>query len=195
MIDLKPACETMIYLLTGTSDDQLTRPTPCAEYTVADLIDHIDEVAQGFAAIARKDTGEPDGTVAEATPEHSAEGRRLIAARVRTLGQAWDDQAAWHGDTALTADVVLTNETWGKIALTEMVVHGWDLAVATDRSCTLPAATLRACLAHVIEFIPNAPVPELWGSAVETSDDAGLIERIVAVTGRNPRWADAAIRG
>ncbi|WP_378735943.1 maleylpyruvate isomerase family mycothiol-dependent enzyme [Nocardia brasiliensis] len=138
-------------------------PTPCAEYTVADLIDHIDEVAQGFAAIAREDTGEPDGTVAEAAPEHSAAGRCLIAARVRALGRAWDDQAAWHGDTALTADVVLSNQMWGKIALTEMVVHGWDLTAATGRPCTLPAATLRACLAHVVDFVPNAPVPALWG--------------------------------
>ncbi|WP_107653685.1 TIGR03086 family metal-binding protein [Nocardia suismassiliense] len=189
MIDLKPACHAMIELLLGTSDDQLARPTPCSEYNVAQLIGHIDEVAQAFAAIARKDTG------GAAAPDRGADHRRTGAASVRLLGQAWGDPAAWQGATELRAGLELPNELWGKIALTEMVVHGWDLAVATGRPFALPTATLQACFDHVADFVPNAPLPELWGPAVETSDNAPLIDRTVAITGRNPRWAETALRG
>jgi hypothetical protein len=75
----------------------------------------------------------------------------------------------------------------GRIGLTELVVHAWDLARALDRPAPeLPDETLRACLDHVTVFVPGAPLPELWGDPVTPGADAGMLERIVAVTGRRP---------
>ncbi|GAA1989967.1 TIGR03086 family metal-binding protein [Amycolatopsis minnesotensis] len=180
MIDLKPACHRMADLLAGVTDDQLTGPTPCAEYTVADLVTHVDGVAQGFASLARRTGGEQaELTFADGWPDGTAE-------HVRALGEAWDDTAAWEGSTAVAADLALPNELWGRISLTEMVVHGWDLARATGQPFALPEETLLACLDHVTEFVPKAPVPELWGTPAQVADDAPLIDRIVAVTGRTP---------
>ncbi|WP_024801124.1 TIGR03086 family metal-binding protein [Nocardia sp. BMG51109] len=174
MIDLKPACHTMIELLADVSDELLGRPTPCAEYTVADLVDHIVESARGFIELAGRAAPPP--------------GDR--AAQVAELGEAWADPAAWTG-TGGPPQLRLPNELWGRIALTEMVVHGWDLAVALGRPFHLPEETLRACLDHVTAFVPEAPLPELWGSAVDAPATAPLIDRIVAVTGRDPHWTPA----
>ncbi|QWF83026.1 TIGR03086 family metal-binding protein [Amycolatopsis sp. CA-230715] len=179
MIDLKPACHRMAELLAGVTDDQLTGPTPCAEYTVADLVTHVDGVAQGFAALARK-TGDEQ---AELAFGHG--WRAETAEHVRVLGEAWDDPAAWEGSTS-AGDLEMSNALWGRISLTEMVVHGWDLARATGQPFGLPEETLRACFEHVVEFVPKAPVPELWGTPAETAAGAPLIDRIVAVTGRTP---------
>lgn len=170
MIDLKPACRQMIGLLAGVRDDQLDSPTPCADYTVGALIAHIDEVAQGFAAVA--------GSAVRTDPDTKA-------GHVQALGEAWDDPAAWEGSTD-AGSVELSNELWGKIALTEMVVHGWDLAQATAQPFEPAEDTLRACFEHVREFVPNAPLPELWGKAVDTPPDAPLLDQIVAITGRCP---------
>lgn len=52
MIDLKPACRRMIDVLAGVTDDQLTSSSPCREYTVGDLIDHVDQVSRGSTALA-----------------------------------------------------------------------------------------------------------------------------------------------
>ncbi|HVX45936.1 MAG TPA: TIGR03086 family metal-binding protein [Mycobacteriales bacterium] len=176
MIDLKPACDRMTDVLAGVADDQLAEPTPCAEYTVRDLIAHIDQVARGFAALARGRDEEPAG-----------EDWRADAARnVRALGAAWDEPAAWRGSSAV-AGPDLSNELWGKIAFTEIVVHGWDLARATGQPFELPEATVRACLDHVAVFVPNAPVPEIWGTVVTPPPDATLLEQVVAITGRDPR--------
>ncbi len=183
VIDLKPACRQMIDVLAGVSDEHLTSPTRCTEYTVRDLITHVDEASQGFSGIARKDA---DTAAAEpAAVNLGDDWRRSVAESVRALGDAWDDPAAWQGRTD-AAGVDLPNDTWGKIALTEMVVHGWDLARATDQPFGLPDDTLRACYAHVATFVPNAPVEGLWGPAVEVPTDAPLIDRIVAITGRHP---------
>ncbi|WP_280267219.1 TIGR03086 family metal-binding protein [Nocardia wallacei] len=182
MIDLKPACHTVIDLLESVSADQLDHPTPCAEYSVADLIHHFADVAQGFGELARKQAaGEP---TPRTTDIHK------VAARVWELGEAWAEPTAWEG-TGGSADLQLPNEQWGKIALTELVVHGWDIAVALDRTFWMPEETLRSCLDHVAVFIPNAPIPALWAPAVETPDDAPLIHRIVAITGRDPHWTPA----
>jgi uncharacterized protein (TIGR03086 family) len=184
VIDLKPACHRMIDVLTGVTEDQLTSSSPCTEYTVGDLIDHIDQVSRGFTALANQadlpatDTG-PDAA-------HLGRGwRDSVAEHLQALGKAWDDPAAWQGSTDLRG-LELSNELWGKIALTELVVHGWDIAKATGQSFDLPEHTLRACFDHVVEFVPNAPIPELWGPPVKTAPGATLLDRIVAITGRIP---------
>ncbi|MCU1683688.1 MAG: hypothetical protein JWQ81_4427 [Amycolatopsis sp.] len=172
-IDLKPACRRMIDVLAGVADGQLTDPTPCAEYTVRELIDHINLVSQGFAAVARKEDPAP------------AKEWDNLAQHVQALGEAWDDPAAWQGMTDAGGSE-LPNRLWGRIAFTEMVVHGWDLAKATGQPFDLPDETVRACLDHVTEFVPNAPVPELWGPVVEVTAAASLLDRVVAITGRTP---------
>ncbi len=127
MIDLKPACDQMIRVVSGIATEQLAAPTPCTEYTVGELIDHVDLVTQGAMALALgislPSTGyshlEPDWQ--DAVIEH-----------LQALGEAWDDPAVWAGSGNVPASD-LSNTTWGKITLTELVVHDWDLAKATGQ--------------------------------------------------------------
>jgi uncharacterized protein (TIGR03086 family) len=194
MIDLLPAGDRMVEVLAGIGEDRLTDPTPCAEYTVGDLVDHVDQVCLGFASLARREPGEGAGA---GSGEGAGEGagtegvhrragwRDTVTRHVRELGKAWEDASAWRGSTELSG-LELSNALWGKIALTELVVHGWDLAVATGQPFDLPEHTLRACHEHVAEFVPKAPIPSLWGQPARVGPDATLLERIVAITGRNP---------
>lgn len=182
MIDLKPACHGMVEVLHRVTDDQLTSSSPCADYTVADLIDHVGLVSRSSAALARRDSSEAP----ETEGAHSGPGwRDSVARQVLALGEAWDEPAAWQGSTDV-AGLELPNEVWGKIALTELVVHGWDIAKATGQPFDLPEHTVRACFGHVAEFVPAAPVPALWGSPVTVAPDATLLDQIVAITGRVP---------
>jgi uncharacterized protein (TIGR03086 family) len=186
VIDLKPACHRMIEVFGGVTDDQLTSPSPCSEYTVGDLIDHVDQVSRGATALARQDTGELKGTDAGLDAAHlDRDWRDRVAQHVQALGTAWDDPAAWLGSADVSGSG-LSNELWAKITLTELVVHGWDIAKATGQPFGLPEPTLQACLDHVATFVPNAPIPALWGPPVEVAPDAPLLDRIVAITGRTP---------
>ncbi|KAA9162333.1 TIGR03086 family protein [Amycolatopsis acidicola] len=184
MIDLKPACDRMSELLMGLTDDQLTNPTPCTEYDVAALIHHVDDGCLRFTALAQQDTGSVSASAVE--PNATTPGwRDEMAQHLRTQGKAWDEPAAWQGSTDV-AGLELPNERWGKISLTELVVHGWDIARATGLPFDLPERTLQACLAHVAEFVPQAPLPSLWAPPVDVAPDAPLLARIVAITGRVP---------
>jgi uncharacterized protein (TIGR03086 family) len=123
----------MIDVLAGITDDKLAGATPCAEYTVAGLLGHVDTLSIRLAALARGEDAGPAGD----SP------RELIGQHVHALAAAWQEPSVWQGTTDV--GVTLTNEVWGRIALTEMVVHGWDLATATDQPFDLPEPTLRAC--------------------------------------------------
>ncbi|AHH16677.1 hypothetical protein NONO_c18770 [Nocardia nova SH22a] len=182
MIDLKPASQGVIDLLQSIDIAQFDHPTPCAEYTVADLLRHLDGVIRGSTATARKVANPASaGSPIELS---DSDWRGTLGHRLRELAAAWAGPAAWQGVTDV--GIELPNETWGRIALTELVVHGWDLARALDRPFALPETTLNACLDHVADFVPNAPLPALWGPAVAVADDAPLLDRIVAITGREP---------
>ncbi|HEX4081552.1 MAG TPA: TIGR03086 family metal-binding protein [Acidimicrobiales bacterium] len=191
MIDLEPASRRMIELLAGVTDDQLAGPTPCAAFTVGGLIDHVDQASQQFAALAGYRPPEPvgdSGPAGDGSPRPARFGpgwRDQVGGHVRALAVAWDDPVAWQGSTG-AGDVELSNERWGMIALTELVVHGWDLARGTGQPFALPDDTLRACLDHVAEFVPEAPFPDLWGPPVDVAADASVLDQIVAITGRTP---------
>jgi uncharacterized protein (TIGR03086 family) len=175
----------MIEVLAGVSDDHLGSPSPCTEFTVGDVIDHIDQVSRGATALARRDRQLPSIDTGQDAAHLASDWRERVTEHVRALGKAWDDPAAWQDrDNVPGSD--LSNETWGKITLTELVVHGWDIAKATDQPFDLPERTLQACLDHVAEFVPNAPIPELWGLPVDIALDASLVDRILAITGRTP---------
>jgi uncharacterized protein (TIGR03086 family) len=184
VIDLKPACHQMIEVLAGVTDVQLASSSPCTDYTVGDLIDHVDRVSQGATALARR-VSLPDAGTGPDAAHRDLRWRACVARRVREVGEAWDDPAAWQGGGNVPGSD-LSNEMWGKITLTELVVHGWDIAKATGQPFDLPEDTLQACLDHVAKFVPNAPVPALWGPPVEVAPDAALLDRIVAITGRAP---------
>ncbi|HWN36801.1 MAG TPA: TIGR03086 family metal-binding protein [Pseudonocardia sp.] len=181
MIDLIPARDTMIDLLSQVAADQFAHATPCSEYTVADLIDHVDGVSVGFAALARGDELPDASAPSTAAPDW----RDSVTKHVWALGEAWADPTAWQGSTD-AGGLELPNELWGKIALTELVVHGWDLAKATGQPFELAEPTVLACFEHVARFVPNAPVEGLWAPAVRVPRDAALLDRLVAITGRNP---------
>jgi uncharacterized protein (TIGR03086 family) len=183
----------MMHTLAALRPEQFTYSTPCAAYTVGDLIDHVDHAARLFIAIAHKGTSELPGN--DADPVHvESNWFDVVSAHVETLGQSWSEPEAWAGSIELPGPD-LSNAVWGNIALTEMVVHGWDIARATKQPFDLPQDTLQACLDHVAAFVPNAPIPALWGSPPEVAPEAPMIDRIVGITGRTPSWAPTSSVG
>jgi uncharacterized protein (TIGR03086 family) len=78
------------------------------------------------------------------------------------LATAWAEPAAWTGTTSRWG-LELSNERWGQIVLTEMVVHGWDVARGTGQTFELPERTLQAVFDHVTTFVPNSPAPDAFG--------------------------------
>ncbi|HJR26793.1 MAG TPA: TIGR03086 family metal-binding protein, partial [Acidimicrobiales bacterium] len=134
-IDLHPAVHTVAGVLRGIPDDALDDPTPCPDYTVGDLIDHVHGFCLAFTAAAVKEPLDPETANQNAKGTAARLGddwRERVPRRLVELAAAWDDPGAWEGTTA-AGGIDLPGDVAGLISLDEVVVHGWDLAVATGQ--------------------------------------------------------------
>jgi uncharacterized protein (TIGR03086 family) len=187
MIDLEPATRRMAGLLASVSDRQLDLPTPCPATSVGDLVDHVGTLTTGFTAVARKETSGGGGPPPAPTAANLDEGwRERIARDLETLAQAWRDGSAWEGMTA-AAGVDLPGAVAGLVALDELIVHGWDIAVSLGRPYEPSPAEIEAAASFVESF--DAPRDgNLFGPVVRVPDDASPFERLLGLTGRDPGW-------
>jgi uncharacterized protein (TIGR03086 family) len=185
MIDLTPACKRTADVLINVTDDQLNGPTPCEKLSLRDLLAHVGGLAPAFTAAARKEFGElTDTPPVEGTPLDE-DWRTAYPARLADLARAWREPAAWEG-MSRAGGVDFPGEVGGIIALTEVVIHGWDVAATTGQSHDIDDATAAAVLPHVTAIAAEGPVEGLFGPAVAIADDAPTLDRIVALSGRDP---------
>jgi uncharacterized protein (TIGR03086 family) len=191
IVDLGPAARRLGELVAHTSDDELSRPTPCPAYTVGDLIEHVGVMALAFAAAARKEGGPyaepyPAGDAARLP----ADWRSAIPRGLGAVASAWADPAAWSGLTRIAGSDAPA-EIIGLSLADELVVHGWDMARATGRPYDCEPEVLDAAEGFLGQFAsPDAPSgPEVaFGPPRPLRDDACSLDRVIALAGRDPGW-------
>ena len=187
MIDMTSACQRTAHVLANVTDDQLTASTPCEKLPVDELVAHIGGLALAFTAAARKDFGPLTDTPPTFDGALDQDWRTAYPQRLSELADAFGDPAAWEG-MSRAGGVDFPGEVGGMIALTEVVVHGWDLARATGQPYEIDATTADAVVPHVAQFAAEEPVEGLFERAVPVADDAPVLDRIVGMTGRDPAW-------
>lgn len=188
MIDLRPATDRVGGLVAALDDDQLALPTPCGSASVGDLVDHLGMFASNFAKVARKELDEVTSTPPAAFDARNLEAgwRDRLARDLGALADAWSAEGAWQG-TAWVGGMHLPAEMVGVIALDELVIHGWDLSVATGHGYEPPAHEADAAIAFVSGF--DAPRDgRLFGPVVDVAPDASTFARLLGLTGRDPTW-------
>jgi uncharacterized protein (TIGR03086 family) len=192
IIDLEPAARRMADLITAVPDELLTRPTPCPDYTLGDLVEHIGGLSLAFAAAAKKvtDDAAPQGPSGDAS-RLGDDWRTRIPRDLAALADAWRDPEAWTGMTK-AGGIELPGEVAGLVALDELVVHGWDVAQASGQAYECDPQSLEAVHEFVAQF--SGPGQEaaregLFGAEVPVPKDAPLLDRVIGLTGRDPAWA------
>ncbi|MCP3819223.1 TIGR03086 family metal-binding protein [Streptomyces sp. A3M-1-3] len=189
MLDLAPATRQVAQLLDSLGADQLANPTPCPDYTVRDLLAHFVGLTAAFRDAATKELGPTTNTDPSASrPVLGDDWRTVLPRQLEELAAAWRALEAWQGMTQ-AGGVTLPAEVAGQVALNELVIHGWDLARATGQPYTQDRASLDASYAVLA---PAADDPDsrgtLFGPVVEVPQDAPLLDRVIALSGRHPDW-------
>ncbi|MFE4495012.1 TIGR03086 family metal-binding protein [Streptomyces niveus] len=178
---LETAAADALPVLRGVRDDQLALPTPCAEYDVRGLLDHLFQVITNFQVLAAK--GESDfGAAAERLGDDRSE---RFAAEIAALIGAW---AAPGAEDGLTGAMNMPARTVGSMALGDLAVHSWDLARATGQPYEPAAAVVAALGEEFTALAPMARTMNVFGSPFPVGEDATPFESLLAETGRDPAW-------
>lgn len=195
MLDLDPAAGQLKQVLAAVTDGQLSVPTPCEEYVVADLLDHLVGLTMAFRLTATKSTS---GVTGRAPARGRAatldpDWRHRLPAQLDDLVAAWREPAAWEG-MAEAGGVTLPAEVMGSVAVNELVLHGWDLARATGQSYDCDPTSTDVVLGFTTAM--SAPGQEagregLFGPVVAGQADAPPFDRALRLSGRDPGWTSA----
>jgi uncharacterized protein (TIGR03083 family) len=167
---LARACAETQGIVEHVSSEQLELPTPCADWLVRDLIEHIVGAAGFFADIAGAD------------PEEGDSFRRVVA--------GFSAPGAMERVMALPTGPAPGSRCI-EVATGEIFVHGWDLATATGQPVSSDDGVAEALLssgwlalcAEVREADPSVFTP-----AIDVPRDAPATDRLVAFLGRDPAW-------
>ena len=191
--DLHAATDAVARLVAGVEDEHLGGRTPCPDYSVAALLDHLMGLCVAFTCAARKEPM-PNGGESqpgEATGDHlDPAWRERLPERLQELAKAWDDPVAWEGECT-AGGVTMPGAVMGVVALDEVAVHGWDLARATGQDYRLDEPTTAAVLAFTAESATPESAEQragIFGPVVEVPADAPAWDRALGFAGRDPGW-------
>ena len=173
-------------IIAGVTPDQLDRPTPCSDYDVAAMVDHLVGWVQAFEAGANGRTYEGDPSAYHAGDDPSGRFRAAADGLVdgwRTHG--FDRTVAVTGAGGQPAEMVFN------MTVMEYLTHGWDLAVATGQPVPFTDDEAAQVLARAEVTLPPQYRGEgmAFGDVVPVPDDAPPIDRLAGFMGREPRPA------
>lgn len=165
-------------VLLGVRPEHLTEPTPCAKWTMQDLLDHMIGVVVGLGAAA---AGAPADEF-HLGPDPAAQFRDAADATL----------AAWSTPGVMTQTIdagpgPMPGSVLAGINLLDTTAHAWDLAVALGRPAALPDDVARAALEQSRAIITAEIRPGRFEPEVEAPANATVTELLVAYLGRNPR--------
>ncbi|HEY3670700.1 MAG TPA: TIGR03086 family metal-binding protein [Acidimicrobiia bacterium] len=154
--------------------DQLDAPTPCDDWDVRTLLNHMLETQQYFLDRARGEQAPPlspeppDGLIGNDATAAYERGRTAMIATFS------DDRV-----------VERTGPSLG-IAFSDTLLHGWDVARATGQDTTMPVGLAQAAYGVMHGAFPDDQRKGVFGPELPVGDDASPQEKLLAYTGRDP---------
>ncbi|MBF6295467.1 TIGR03086 family metal-binding protein [Nocardia farcinica] len=177
------ALDTTAAIVAAVDDDRLTAPTPCADWDVRTVLNHLVGGMHTFAAkLSDNDSGA--GT---------AQGWLGSDPQAAYAAAAEIDRAAWRRPDVPTATLHLPigpvpAPAAALVHLTELVVHGLDVAVAVDRVDLVDEEMCAHLLETMLAYRGIDPYRALgaFGAELPVEDDAPAHRKLLAYTGR--KW-------
>ncbi len=165
-------------LIAGVAPDAWSAPTPCADWTVRDLVRHVVDAYGVFLGLVGAEMG-PIPSVDDDPAGAFGAARDVIQSRLDDPTLADEEFDGFFGPSTF-ADAV------DRFVSSDLVVHGWDLARATGQDESIDADEAARVLEGAYGFGDAFRSPQVAGPEVSVPDDADVQTRLIAFYGRTP---------
>jgi uncharacterized protein (TIGR03086 family) len=172
-------------LIAAVPADALHRPTPCPKYDVEALVGHMVSWLRMFDAGFAGGPGLDPATLGPG-PDPAADFAEAGASVLRR----WRDGGPQA--TVALAGSPTPGPVIYRMMVGEYLIHGWDLAVATDQPLPFTAEQAEFALAALRGMLEPKYRGEAFGPEISVPADAPAVVRLVAFSGRDPNWAPPA---
>jgi len=160
----------------GIDPDRLEDATPCADFTVRNVLEHMIGGATAFAAAFRGE--EPAAPVLDDPLARFGPALTDLADAISGPGALDRTVAAPFGE--------VPGETFARFVVLDGLVHGWDMATATGQAYDPPAELVEAVDAFAHDALDPLRDGQTFADAIEPGPEATPIEALAAYTGRRP---------
>lgn len=168
---------TLGAIVANITDADLGRPTPCANFDVAGILEHMIAGASAFAPGFRGDDSQP------VPPTEGSVFDRWHAA-IGSLVDAMHSEGAQQTTIASPFGAV-TGAYFARYVALDGITHAWDLATATGQSVDVADALVAEIDAFARELLqPAMRDGDTFADATTAPADATPLEQLVAFTGR-----------
>lgn len=159
----------------GITSDQLDNPTPCSNFTVGGVLEHMVGGATMFAAAFRGQDPAPGDATGDILDRFGPALTDLVTA-IHEPGALDRTVAAPFGEVPGSA--------FARFVVLDGLVHGWDLSTATGQPYDPPDALVAEVEAFARETLDPLRDGDTFATAVQPPTGATPIERLAAFTGR-----------
>jgi len=169
----------------GTSDAQFADPTPCSDWDVEALLAHITSVIHHYTALA---SGQARETIT-VPPADARSARDGLPTLVSAATAAWAQPGALEDPCGHVMGSMPGSRALS-IHVTDLLLHGWDLSVATGQDDTLDPELAELALATLRDvLLLDDGRGRFWAPAL-TARGTDIQSRLLAYAGRSwPRPA------
>jgi uncharacterized protein (TIGR03086 family) len=168
---------------------KLGAPTPCTEWDVRALLNHLLFWGPGLEAAARKEPNTPPAAAETDLDLLVGDWRTDLDGLLGRLVQAWTAPAAWEGTTSVATPEPLPAAVIGGMVVGELVVHGWDLGRALGLRPEWDKQVLTFVHGELVATADMGRQMGYYGPEVPVPPSAPTLARLLGVTGRDPSWA------
>jgi uncharacterized protein (TIGR03086 family) len=172
-LDLYEGASTWTASRVAGATGMLDAPTPCDDWDVATLMNHMLDTQRYFADAARGNSASPPSP----NPPHLF-GQDPVSAFETARAEVLNAYR-------VPGVIEKTGPSLG-IAFSDQLLHGWDLAKATAQDATMPEGLPEAALEMIHGRFTDDQRKGVFKPEVKVPGDASAQDKLLAYTGRDP---------
>lgn len=177
-------------VLRGVVPQRLTAPTPCADWDVRTLVNHLLQVGSALALAGRGGPVPGELWIADLVDDDFAARYARDAAAASAGWAAPPTAPITMGEHEMPPAAVAV----AAMLATELTIHGWDLALATDQDYDPDPAAVDLTTRFMAEMAEQGRAMGIFAPPVPVAPDAGPFATVLAISGRDPSWRPAPRR-